>query len=583
MMDRGALLLVALSCGVSLGQAPTPRAGLQPFGGVSQTQFYQSQVAQSAGQLAAEVQHLRNEISRSSYPFATKFQLARLADVANTQAEQFRRLANTTADRNRLYQGHQSVDRAMEALLAAIGRSGITPPNVADASARMQYADEQLHAVLAGGDPAPDVQRERAIGLATAITDQVTLLRTQVRGLPGADPRLDRSLRSTAQRSDRLRRDLEAQARPEQTQQDYQLTLQNWQSANTYLTPLLTTRPDLRYSIARIDGLFQRLGETFPGVAPVPLIPGPGFMGGQAFAVGAGEGGGPRVRIYHDLRTPPVDFFAFDPNFRGGVRVAVADINRDGIRDIITAPGGGMPAIVRVFDGRTLQLLTEFQPYGPGWTGGIFVAAASRTRNGQNLIATAPDVGAGPHIKVFDLNTGREIDSFFAYDEAFRGGARIAMADVDGDGFPDIITGPGPGAPPLVKVINGRDRTPLASFMAFDERDRNGLFVAGADVTRNGQAEIFVGNGRGGPGLARVFDLQGRNLGEVAPYPPALRAGVRVAAFDFDRDGTPDLVCAPGPGPNLPIRIYNGRNRNPLGQLTPFERNFAGGAFIAGK
>jgi hypothetical protein len=53
-------------------------------------------------------------------------------------------------------------------------------------------------------------------------------------------------------------------------------------------------------------------------------------------------------------------FFAFDPSFRGAVRVAVGDVNGDGIPDLICAAGrGGGPQVI-IYDGSKLN---------QGWAG----------------------------------------------------------------------------------------------------------------------------------------------------------------------------------------------------------------------
>src|SRR5207248_2258175 len=137
-------------------------------------------------------------------------------------------------------------------------------------------------------------------------------------------------------------------------------------------------------------------------------------------AVGADAGGGPRVTVL-DRATGAVvrDFFAFDPSFHGGVRVALADLTGDGTPDVIAAAGPGGGPHVKVFDGATGAVVREFFAYGAGFTGGVFVAAADLNGDGTPDIITGAGPGGGPHVKVFDGKTGDVISQFFAYDAAF--------------------------------------------------------------------------------------------------------------------------------------------------------------------
>src|SRR5437899_705828 len=89
------------------------------------------------------------------------------------------------------------------------------------------------------------------------------------------------------------------------------------------------------------------------------------------FAVGAGPGGGPRVQVFDGQRLTAAgtaftgaapfdviaDFFAYDPNSRGGVRVAVAPSPTLGLSpaNLVTAPGPGIAPEIRVFNGLTIS------------------------------------------------------------------------------------------------------------------------------------------------------------------------------------------------------------------------------------
>lgn len=93
---------------------------------------------------------------------------------------------------------------------------------------------------------------------------------------------------------------------------------------------------------------------------------------------GAGAGGGPHVRVFRGSDGQELfNFFAYDPGFTGGIRVAACDLNGDGVPDIVTGVGPGGGPNVRAFDGVTGMplpgTLGSFFVYAPAFTGGVDV------------------------------------------------------------------------------------------------------------------------------------------------------------------------------------------------------------------
>jgi hypothetical protein len=242
-------------------------------------------------------------------------------------------------------------------------------------------------------------------------------------------------------------------------------------------------------------------------------------------------------------------FMAYDSSFTGGVRVAAGDVNGDGKADIITAPGSGGAPTVKVFDGATGNLIRSFSAYGNGFTGGVFVAAADVNGDGKADIITGEGSGGRPQVKVFDGATGKTLSSFLAYDNAFAGGVRVAAADVNGDGTPDIITGAGPGGGPHVEVFDGRTNAVIRSFYAYASSFTGGVFVGGADVNHDGKADIITGAGPGGGPHVQAFDaVTSAAIQSFYAYSPTFAGGVAVGGGDMNGDGWGDILTGPGAG-----------------------------------
>ena len=118
----------------------------------------------------------------------------------------------------------------------------------------------------------------------------------------------------------------------------------------------------------------NRRRPTRPDVLRLEDRTQPSVSASTVLAFGADAGGLPYVRLFDPTTNTQVRaFLAFDASFKGGVHVAEADVNGDGVPDILTGAGAGGGPHVKLFDGRTGALITEFFAYDPSYTGGTFV------------------------------------------------------------------------------------------------------------------------------------------------------------------------------------------------------------------
>jgi hypothetical protein len=296
-------------------------------------------------------------------------------------------------------------------------------------------------------------------------------------------------------------------------------------------------------------------------------------------------GGGPQVNVYNaDIHTLVSSFFAYDASFTGGVRVAVGDVNGDGIPDIITGAGPGGGSDIKIFD-QSGNLIREFSPFNPLFTGSQYIAAADLNHQGHDDIIVGADYGGGPNVIVFDGKTGVVLYNFFAYDPAFIGGVRVAAGDVLGNGQMDIICGAGPGGGPNVTVFQPNADgtvTPINSFFAYNPAFTLGIYVAAGDVQGNGKDAIITGAGAGGGPNVSVFDgSDGSLISSFFAYDPAFVGGVRVAAVQKG-DGSVAVVTVTGPGGGPQENEFDGMSGAMLDSFFAYNPLFNAGLWVGG-
>jgi hypothetical protein len=164
------------------------------------------------------------------------------------------------------------------------------------------------------------------------------------------------------------------------------------------------------------------------------------------FATGTGPGGGPQVNVYNDTQQLVRSFFAYDPNFRGGVTVATGDVNGDGNDDVVTGAGPGGGPAVGVFDGQTGVQIASFYAFNPtSNTAGIKVAVGHVTNDGNPDIVVSgydPNVGQDA-VVIWEVNNVNHTISRVG-PEITLGGAgvwNVATSNYTGNGFSDIVLG----------------------------------------------------------------------------------------------------------------------------------------------
>lgn len=225
-----------------------------------------------------------------------------------------------------------------------------------------------------------------------------------------------------------------------------------------------------------------------------------------------------------------------------------------------------------------LELAASFADASDPSTGS---GSSTSTTSSSYRIAVAPESGSPPTVRVFTNSGSEVVASFDAYDSTYTGGVRLTMGDVDGDGAEEIVTVPGPGGGPQVRVFDLEGNLE-SQFYAFEVTLRSGLYVATGDIDGDGIEEIAVSTDEGGSARVALFDKDGEQVvSTISTFPDISGArSVRVAMGDVDGDESDEVIVSLGEGHEPLIRVYE-PDGEMVSEFLAYASTYDKGVFVA--
>ena len=263
-----------------------------------------------------------------------------------------------------------------------------------------------------------------------------------------------------------------------------------------------------------------------------------------------------RVRVI-DALDGGFELFSFVPypGWKGSVRVATGDINGDGIQEIITAPGRNRVGEIRVFDSTTGVELTAYRklPFGPAYRGGVEVAVGNLNTDIYGDIIAGMSTGAGM-VRGFLVNAGgvdpAPYKSFRGFPAPYTGGVKLSAADFGSyvgstwtpgvfDGISEVVVGSNAGIRATVKVVDvsAAPKT-VRTILPFAANFRGGVTLATGRYNLDLVPDIFVGAGVGGKSALEVWSVAGGPAAKLAVFAGMAKQNATLFTAPLDTTGT---------------------------------------------
>ncbi len=251
-----------------------------------------------------------------------------------------------------------------------------------------------------------------------------------------------------------------------------------------------------------------------PGTFSAPVIL--SSPGASQVAIGDMNGDGLPDLVSADfgvslfLQTAPGTFAAPVSLYSGGANwVAVGDLNGDGVPDIALTDAVGVKVLLHTGAAGAVTYAAPVSVFtqspNPGVSGANLIAIADVNGDGlSDLVITDPGpVGSPPNVNILLQDPAHPGQFLTAITYSLSPDSfpqSIAVADVNGDGHPDIVV----GGSTAVAVLLQTASSPLAFSAATNYAVNNATQLAIADVNGDGLVDIVVPAGVSNPVVSGV-------------------------------------------------------------------------------
>ena len=264
--------------------------------------------------------------------------------------------------------------------------------------------------------------------------------------------------------------------------------------------------------------------------------------------------------------------------FEGVDDLKSADLNGNGNFELVLGGAIGAEPKVKImtYDGR---LIKEFLAYDKSFRGGLSLALGDVDADGKIEIVVGAKTGGNGRLKIFDQN-GNLKKEINAYDRNFKGEIVLAVGNIDGQGAEEIVLGFGAGLAPTIRILSGEGKL-IGAFFAYGKNYLGGieLEVANLDGLKNGaKAEIIVLPRQAITTEVRLFDHHGKLLNKFFAFDRNYKAGAYLSAGDVNNDGILEIIVSAQAGKgNAPhVRVFNAKGII-MESFYAWEANYNGG------